>query len=86
MTLKISTRDFVNYLNVLDLNEQERRNLPNSDLINRILSDYIGKKVLVLELEDLDVILEDSSLKELILNDKNFLKIINSHEQNMKNF
>ena len=71
---KISTRDFVNYLNVLDLNEQERRNLPNSDLINRILSDYIGKKVLVLELEDLDVILEDSSLKELILNDKTFFK------------
>ena len=71
---KISTRDFVNYLNVLDLNEQERRNLPNSNLINRILSDYIGKKVLVLELEDLEVILEDSSLKELILNDKTFFK------------
>ena len=60
---KISTRDFVNYLNVLDLNEQERRNLPNSDLINRILSDYIGKKVLVLELEDLDVILEEFIFK-----------------------
>ena len=71
---KISTRDFVNYLNVLDLNEQERKNLPNTDLINRILSDYIGKKVLILELEDLNVMLEDSSLKELIINDKTFFK------------
>ena len=71
---KVSTRDFVNYLNALDLSDQERKNLPKTDLIERILSDYIGKKVLVLELEDLNVVLENTSLKEIIINDKTFFK------------
>ena len=71
---KVSTRDFVNYLNVLNLNDQERKDLPKTDLINRILSDYIGKKVLIQELENLNVILEDKSLKEIIINDKTFFK------------
>ena len=71
---KVSTRDFVNYLNVLNLNEQERKDLSKTDLIDQILSDYIGKKVLLLELEDLNVILGDKSLKEIIINDKTFFK------------
>ena len=40
------------------------KNLPKTDLIEKILSDYIGKKVLILELEDLNVVLGDKSLKE----------------------
>ena len=71
---KISTRDFVNYLNILNLSEQERKNLPKTDLAEKILSDYIGKKVLLLELEDLNVALDDVSLKEIIINDKTFFK------------
>ena len=64
---KISTRDFINYLNILNLSELERKSLPKTDLIEKILSDYIGKKVLLLELEDLEVVLEDISLKEITL-------------------
>ncbi len=71
---KISTRDFVNYLNILNLSEQERSKLPKTDLMEKILSDYIGKKVLLLELKDLNVILKDTSLKEIIVNDKTFFK------------
>ncbi len=71
---KISTRDFVNYLNVLDLSEKDRKDLSKTNLINNILSDYIGKKVLILELEDLNVTIEDISLKEMIINDKTFFK------------
>ncbi len=71
---KISTRDFINYLNILNLSDQERKDLPETTLAEKILSEYIGKKVLILELEDLDVVLEDSSLKELIINDKTFFK------------
>ena len=40
--------------------------------MDRILSDYIGKKVLSLELEDLNVHLSNKSLKEIIINDKIF--------------
>ena len=71
---KISTRDFVNYLNILNLSDKERKDLPKTDLIEKILSDYIGKKVLVLELNDLNIVLEDKSLKEMIINDKTFFK------------
>ncbi len=71
---KISTRDFVNYLNILNLSDQERKNLPKTDLAEKILSDYIGKKVLLLELDDLNVALDDVSLKEIIINDKTFFK------------
>ena len=71
---KVSTRDFINYLNNLNLSETERKNLPKTDLIEKILSDYIGKKVLILELEDLNVILGDASLREMIINDKTFFK------------
>ena len=71
---KVSTRDFINYLNVLNLSDQERKDLPNTDLIDKILSDYIGKRVLFLELEDLNVVLDDLSLKEIIINDETFFK------------
>ncbi len=71
---KVSTRDFVNYLNALNLSEKERKDLPKTNLIEKILSDYIGKKVLILELKDLNVLLEDASLKEIIMNDKTFFK------------
>ena len=71
---KISTRDFINYINILNLSDQERNNLPKTDLIEKILSDYIGKKVLLLELKDLNVKLEDATLKEIIINDKTFFK------------
>ena len=50
---KISTQDFVNYLRSLDLNDQERKDISKTNLVEKILSDYIGKRVLALELEDL---------------------------------
>ena len=71
---KVSTRDFINYLRVLDLNDQERKNLSKTDLIERILADYIGKRVLILELSDLNVTISDLTLKDLIVNDKTFFK------------
>ncbi len=71
---KVSTRDFVNYLNILNISDQERKDISKTDLIEKILSDYIGKKVLILELDDLNVTIEDASLREIIINDKTFFK------------
>ena len=44
---KISSQEFINYLNRLDLDEKERKDLKNSDLVEKILSEYISKKILV---------------------------------------
>ena len=71
---KISARDFVNYLRVLNLNDQERQDLAKTDLIERILSDYIGKRVLSLELKNLNVKISDLTLRDIIKNDKIFFK------------
>ena len=48
---KVSTQEFVNYVNRLNLNEEEIKNLPKTDLIEQILSEYIGRKVMALEIE-----------------------------------
>ena len=53
---KISTKEFVNYLRSLNLSEEQIKNLLNTDLIEKILSDYIGKKVMALEIEKLGII------------------------------
>ena len=71
---KISTQEFVNYINRLNLNEEQLKNLSKTDLIEQILSDYIGKKVMSLEIEKLGVIVSDNALRDIIKNDKSFFK------------
>ena len=46
---KINTQEFVNYLNRLNLNDQQIKNLKSSDLLEKILSEFIGKKVMSLD-------------------------------------
>tara|TARA_A100001015_G_scaffold90064_1_gene100321 strand:- start:357 stop:1814 length:1458 start_codon:yes stop_codon:yes gene_type:complete len=71
---KISTQEFVNYINRLSLNEDQVKNLSKTDLVEQILSDYIGKKVMSLEIEKLNIVVSDNALRDLIKNDKSFFK------------
>jgi len=71
---KVSTRDFAEYLNRLNLNDQQIKDLKKTDLIQKILSEYIGRRIINLEMEDLGIVLSDSSLKDIIVNDKTFFK------------
>ena len=71
---KINTQEFVNYLNRLNLNDQQIKNLKSSDLLEKILSEFIGKKVMSLEIEKFGVIINDNSLRNIIINDELFLK------------
>ncbi len=71
---KISTQEFVNYINQLNLNEEQVKNLSKTDLVEQILSDYIGKKVMSLEIEKLGVVVSDNALRDIIKNDKSFFK------------
>ena len=45
---KVSTQEFVEYLRRLNLTEEQIKNLPKTDLIEKILSEYIGKKVMAI--------------------------------------
>ena len=71
---KISTQEFVNYINRLNLSDEQIKNLSKTDLIEQILSDYIGKKVMSLEIEKLGVVVSDNALRDIIKNDKSFFK------------
>ena len=71
---KVSTQEFVNYVNRLNLNEEQVKNLSKTDLIEQILSEYIGRKVMALEIEKIGIVVSDNALKNIIKNDKLFFK------------
>ena len=71
---KITTKEFLEYLRLLNLNEEQVKGLPQSDLIEKILSEYIGKKVMTLEIEKLNISVNDNSLRNIIKNDELFSK------------
>ena len=68
---KVTAQSFVEYVNRLSLNEDQRNNLAKTDLLDRILSEYIGKKIIGLEIIDQGINLNNQSLKEIITNDEN---------------
>jgi len=71
---KISTQEFMNYVNRLNLNKNQIENLSKTDLVEQILSDYIGKKVMSLEIKKLGVVVSDNALRNIIRSDKSFFK------------
>lgn len=71
---KVGTQEFVNYVSRLNLNQDQINNLKKTDLLERILSEYIGRKVMGLEIEKLGVVVSDNSIREIIKNDKLFYK------------
>ncbi|MDC0437613.1 SurA N-terminal domain-containing protein [Pelagibacteraceae bacterium] len=71
---KVSTQEFMNYVSKLNLNKEQVKNLQKTDLIEQILSEYIGRKVMALEIEKLGVVVDDNALRNIIKNDKLFFK------------
>jgi len=69
---KVSVQNFVEYVNRLNLSEQQRSNISNTDLLDKILSDYVGKKIIELEIIDQGVNLNNQSLKKIITTDETF--------------
>ena len=71
---KVSTQEFMNYLNRLNLNEEQIKNLPKTDLVEKVLSEYIGRKVMALEIESSGITINDNSLRDIIRNDTLFFR------------
>ncbi len=71
---KVSTQEFVKYINQLNLNDEQIKNLSETDLLEKILTDYIGKKVMSLEIEKIGITVSDRSLRDIIKSDKLFFK------------
>ncbi len=71
---KLSTQEFIDYVNRLNLNDKQLRNIKESNLIDKILSEYIGKKVMDLEIKKSGIQITDNSLRDIIKNEKIFFK------------
>ncbi len=71
---KINSREFLNYLNRLNLNEKDRNNIAKTNLLEKVLTEYIGKKLISLEFESLGIYISDATLREIIKNDRTFFK------------
>ncbi len=71
---KVSTQEFMNHLNRMNLNNQQIKNFKQNDLVEKILSDFIGRKVMQMEIEKSGIKINDSSLRNIIKNDKLFFK------------
>jgi len=71
---KVVAQNFVEYVNRLNLSEQQRNNLSKTDLLDKILSDYVGKRIVALEIIDQGMNLNNQSLKEIITTDETFRK------------
>ena len=69
---KISVQNFVNYLGQLNLTEKQRKELNKTDLLDKILSEYIGKKIILMEIAKRGVKLSNASLKNIITSDEMF--------------
>ena len=71
---KLSAQEFSNYINRLNLSSEEKKNLSKSNLVEKILSEYIGRKVMDLEIKRLGIVVNDNSLRDILKNDKLFFK------------
>ena len=71
---KISTQEFMKHFNRLSLNEDEIKNISQTTLLEEIISDFVGKKVVAYEIEKFGIQINDESLKNIIVNDKTFFK------------
>ncbi len=71
---KISTQEFVAHLNRMNLSKEQLKNLPRTNLVDQILSEYIGRKVMALEIQKAGITINDNSLREIIKNDELFFK------------
>ncbi len=71
---KISTQEFVNHLQRFNLSDEQIKDLPKTDLVEKILSEYIGKRVMALEINELGITINDNSLRKIIKNDRTFFK------------
>ena len=66
----ISTQDFIDYLNTQNLNSEE---INQNNMLEQVLSDLISKKLLDLEIKNLNLIFTERALVKLIKENKNFM-------------
>ena len=68
----ISITDFINHVNDSGLNENLIRKNLDKNIFEDLLSQLISQEIMNMEIESLNLYFSDKSLKERIINNKNF--------------
>ena len=69
----ISTKNFMEYINSLNINPEIIRENINKSIIEQLLSDLINKTTVSLQSKKLEIVLSDNILSEIIKKDEKFL-------------
>ena len=67
---RIPTQEFIDFLKL----RETRKKMLDKDLIEKLLSNFIGEKLIALEIEDFNIRFSDNSLSSIIKNQKIFKK------------
>ena len=71
--VNISTQDFIDHLNNLNIDEDTIREKINENILEEILTALISKELLALEIKNLNIFISDKTLVQKIKKNKNFL-------------
>ena len=71
--INISTEDFIDHINNLNINEDIIREKINENILEEILTALVSEELLALEIKDLNIFISDKTLVEKIKKNKNFL-------------
>ena len=69
---KIPTQEFINFLQYRSPNSNDEA--LDSNVVEKLLSNFIGEKLISQEIEDLEIKISDDSLRKLIKNEKIFMR------------
>ena len=69
---KISTQEFINFLQYRSPKSNDEA--LDSNVVEKLLSNFIGEKLISQEIEDLEIKISDDSLRKLIKNEKIFMR------------
>ncbi len=71
---KINSKEFITYIQKINLSKEEIDRVGKSKLIDDILTNYISEKIIEIETKKKEIKLTDKALMKILTNDKNFYK------------
>ena len=70
----ISSKEFISYIQKIELSKEQVENFDKSQILENILSNYLSEKIIEIESKKKGIILTDKALKNIIISDKSFQK------------
>ena len=68
----ISSKEFINYIQKIELSKEQVENFGKSQILENILSNYLSEKIIEIESRKKGIKLTDNGLKNIIISDKSF--------------